>query len=77
MTPAILAEMSTKGYAQVTKGQIIGKTSGDHLHFEVRYNGFDHPNVVDPYKLGLWLPKTPHMESLILLLLQDSTQIVY
>lgn len=50
----ILAQISQHGYAQVTKGQVIGQTLGDHLHFEVRYNGFDHQNVVDPYKLELW-----------------------
>ena len=43
----------------------------DHLHFEVRYNGIDNQNVVDPYKLGLWLPNTAHMEGLLLLLLED------
>jgi murein DD-endopeptidase MepM/ murein hydrolase activator NlpD len=59
LDPAILAQISLNGYAQVTKGQIIGQTTGDHLHFEVRHNGFDHANVVDPYKLGLWLPSRP------------------
>ena len=74
MTPAILAEIDdpAKGYAQVTKGQIIGNTIGDHLHFEVRRNGNDHQNVVDPYKLGLWLPNTAHVEALMLLLLEDT-----
>ena len=71
LTPAILAEISLNGYAQVTKGQVIGKTIGDHLHFEVRHNGSDHQNVVDPYKVGLWLPNTAHVEALILLLLKD------
>ena len=54
----------------MTKGQIIGNTIGDHLHFEVRYNGIDHSNVVDPYKLGLWLPNSANVEALMLLLLQ-------
>jgi murein DD-endopeptidase MepM/ murein hydrolase activator NlpD len=74
LTPAIQAQTDdpAKGYAQVTKGQVIGKTSGDHLHFEVRLNGIDHQNVVDPYKLGLWLPNTNHVEALMLLLLQDT-----
>ena len=74
LTPAIQAQTDdpAKGYAQVTKGQIIGNTFGDHLHFEVRYNGDDHQNVVDPYKLGLWLPNTAHVEALMLLLLEDT-----
>ena len=67
LTPAILAQISLNGYAQVTKGQIIGKTIGDHLHFEVRYNGIDHSNVVDPYKLGLWPPNAAHLEGVLLL----------
>jgi murein DD-endopeptidase MepM/ murein hydrolase activator NlpD len=71
LTPAILAEITTKGYAQVTKGQVIGHTIGDHLHFEVRANGSNHQNVVDPYKLGLWLTNSGHIEPVILLLLQD------
>jgi hypothetical protein len=54
LTPAILAEISANGFAQVTKGQVIGQTIGDHLHFEVRLNGSDHQNVRDPYKMGLW-----------------------
>ena len=77
MSPAILAQISQNGYAQVTKGQIIGKTSGDHLHFEMRYNGDDHQNVVDPYKLGLWLPNTAHVDALMLLLLEDTAPPVY
>ncbi len=56
----------------MTKGQVIGNTIGDHLHFEVRYNGSDNQNVVDPYKLGLWLPNTAHMEGLLMLLLEDT-----
>jgi len=72
LTPAILAEINANGFAQVTKGQVIGNTCGDHLHFEVRANGSDHQNVVDPYKLGLWLTNTGHIEPVILLLLQDS-----
>ncbi|MDO9533260.1 MAG: peptidoglycan DD-metalloendopeptidase family protein [Deltaproteobacteria bacterium] len=80
LTPAILAEISANpdGYAQVTRGQIIGhvaaadpSTIKDRLHFEVRYNGIDHQNVVDPYKLGLWLPNAAHLEGLLLLLLDD------
>ncbi len=71
---AILAQISAKGYAQVTKGQIIGRTIGDHLHFEMRQNGFNPQNVVDPYKLGLWQsnPKTSLAPQLFLLLLQDN-----
>jgi len=71
LTSAILAEITANGFAQVTKGQVIGNTIGGHLHFEVRYSGPDHKNVVDPYKLGLWQPKAGHIEPLILLLLQD------
>ncbi|MDP2046314.1 MAG: M23 family metallopeptidase, partial [Deltaproteobacteria bacterium] len=73
----ILAQISLNGYAQVTKGQVIGKTIGDRLHFEVRYNGSDHQNVVDPYKLGLWLPKTGHLEGLLPLLLEDAPPVEY
>ena len=75
LTPAILAEMGSNpdGYAQVTRGQVIGHTIGDHLHFEVRYNGINNKNVVDPYRLGLWLPNTGHVEgALFLLLLEDA-----
>jgi hypothetical protein len=73
LTPAILAEMASNpgGYAQVTKGQVIGNTIGGHLHFEVRYSGSDHQNVVDPYKLGLWLTNGAHMEGVLMLLLED------
>ena len=67
---AILAQISLNGYAQVTKGQPIGTTLGDHLHFEVRHNGFDHANVVDPYKLGLWLPRAMNSGPQMLLLLE-------
>ena len=73
LDPAILAQISQNGYAQVTKGQVIGKTIGDHLHFEVRQNGMDNQNVVDPYKLGLWLPTGQiALPQLMLLLLDDS-----
>ena len=72
LNPDILAQINLKGFAQVTRGQVIGTTIGDHLHFEVRHNGSDHQNVVDPYKIGLWLPKTAHVEALILLLLEDA-----
>jgi uncharacterized repeat protein (TIGR01451 family) len=73
LTPDILAQISAKGYADVTKGQVIGNTIGDHLHFEVRRDGSDSQNVVDPYKLGLWLPKNPiNMGPIMLLLLQDN-----
>jgi murein DD-endopeptidase MepM/ murein hydrolase activator NlpD len=77
LTPAILAKINLNGYAQVTKGQVIGNTSGDHLHFEVRYNGNDNQNVVDPYKLGLWLPNIAHVEAVLLLLLEDTPSIGY
>ena len=80
LTPAILAEINLNPakYAQVTKGQVIGYVApsgyegiADRLHFEVRCNGSDNQNVVDPYKLGLWLTNTGHIEPVILLLLQD------
>jgi hypothetical protein len=71
---SILAQINAKGYADVTKGQVIGRTIGDHLHFEVRLNGFDNQNVVDPYKLGLWLLQKAHVEPLLPLLLEDSPQ---
>jgi uncharacterized repeat protein (TIGR01451 family) len=77
LTPAILAEINQNGYAQVTKGQVIGNTIGTHLHFEVRYNGSDHQNVVDPYKLGLWQTKTGFIEPVMLLLLGDAPPVVY
>ncbi len=59
LTADILAQIDQNGYAQVTKGQVIGQTIGDHLHFEVRLNGFDNANVVDPYKIGLWVEPQP------------------
>ena len=80
LTPAILAEMASNpdGHAQVTRGQIIGhvaaaapSTIKDRLHFEVRYNGSDNQNVVDPYRHGLWLSNTANIEGLIMLLLDD------
>lgn len=77
LNPDILAQISLNGYAQVTKGQVIGKTIGDRLHFELRYNGSDHQNVVDPYKLGLWLPKTGHLEGLLPLVLEDAPPVQY
>jgi murein DD-endopeptidase MepM/ murein hydrolase activator NlpD len=71
LSAAILAEISQNGYARVTRGQVIGQTTGDHLHFEVRLNGFNHANVVDPYKLGLWLvPRTKKLGPWLYLLLQ-------
>jgi hypothetical protein len=77
LTPAILAQINLNGFAQVTMGQVIGTTIGDHLHFEVRCNGSDNANVVDPYKLGLWLPSTAHVEGALLLLLEDAPPIGY
>jgi murein DD-endopeptidase MepM/ murein hydrolase activator NlpD len=77
LTPAILAEINLNGYARVTKGQIIGNTTGDRLHFEVRCNGSDDQHVVDPYKLGLWLPKSGHIEPLLLLLIDPAPAIGY
>jgi hypothetical protein len=74
LDPAILAQINAKGYADVTKGQVIGTTIGDHLHFEVRLNGFNHQNVVDPYKMGLWLTQKPQVEPILMLLLDDSPQ---
>jgi hypothetical protein len=38
----------------------------------VRRSGDDHQDVVDPYRLGLWLSNTAHVESLFLLLLEDA-----
>jgi len=80
LTPAILSQISLNGYAQVTRGQVIGHVAAadpdtikDRLHFEVRCNGFNNENVVDPYKLGLWLTNTRHLEGAILLLLDDDT----
>ena len=60
----------------MTKGQVIGNTIGDHLHFEVRYNGSDHANVVDPYKLKLWLNPS-NMDAVMLLLLFNDPPIGY
>jgi murein DD-endopeptidase MepM/ murein hydrolase activator NlpD len=68
---AILSQISTNGYAQVTKGQVIGKTIGDHLHFEMRQNGDDNANVVDPYKLGLWQSNRAANLAPLMLLLQE------
>ena len=79
LTPAIQAQTDdpAKGYAQVTKGQVIGTTIDDRLHFEVRSNGSGHQNVVDPYKLGLWLSNTVHMEGILQLLLEDTPPMYY
>jgi len=78
LTPDILAEINLNGYAQVTRGQVIAHVAAadpdtikDRLHFEVRCNGFNNENVVDPYKLGLWLTNTRHLEGALLLLLDD------
>ena len=71
LTPAILQEITLNGYAQVTKGQVIGHTVGNHLHFEVRYNGNGNQNVVDPYRHELWISNSAHVEGLIMLLLND------
>jgi len=69
LTPDVLAQISANGFAQVAKGQVIGYTIIDHLHFEVRLHGIGHRHVVDPYKLGLWLPPqtdpTPWLELLL------------
>jgi len=59
LTADVEAEITQKGFANVIKGQIVAKSgnypSGAyHLHFEVRLNGFDHKNVIDPYKERLW-----------------------
>jgi murein DD-endopeptidase MepM/ murein hydrolase activator NlpD len=70
LNPDILAQISLNGYAQVTRGQVIGQTIGNRLHFEVRRNGSDHQNVVDPYKTGLWLANSASVDALMLLLLQ-------
>ena len=81
LTPAILAEMASNldGHAQVTKGQVIGHVAAsgyegiaDRLHFEVRCNGDQNKDVVDPYKLGLWLTKGAHMEGVLMLLLEET-----
>jgi hypothetical protein len=80
LTPAIQAQTDdpAQGYAQVTRGQVIGHVTAsgyegiaDRLHFEVRCNGDDNQHVVDPYKLGLWLPNVGHLEGLLPLLLED------
>lgn len=67
LNPDILSQISANGFAQVRRGQSIGTTVGDHLHFEVRRNGKDDPNVVDPYKLGLWQSNTSVAGPLMLL----------
>jgi hypothetical protein len=81
LTPAILAEMASNpdGHAQVTKGQVIGYVApsgydgiADRLHFEVRCNGNDNQNVVDPYKLGLWLTNGAHLEGALMLLFEET-----
>ena len=50
----LLAMIKTNGYASVTRGQTIGRTSGAYLHFDVRQGGIGPSNVVDPYKAQLW-----------------------
>jgi hypothetical protein len=59
LEPAIESEIEQNGFASVYKGQVIAATGnkgvkGYHLHFEVRKGGYDHENVIDPYKEGLW-----------------------
>jgi hypothetical protein len=59
LTSSINAQIREKGYADVRQGDpiaISGKkgTGAYHLHFEVRKNGDDDANLVDPYKEGLW-----------------------
>jgi murein DD-endopeptidase MepM/ murein hydrolase activator NlpD len=78
LTTAILEEINLNGFAQVTRGQVIGhvapadpSTIKDRLHFEVRCNGSDNQNVVDPYRTGLWLPSNAHIEGMLFLLLND------
>lgn len=52
-------EISEKGFAEVSKGQIVAESGhfpnfASHLHFEVRKDGFNDENVIDPYKENLW-----------------------
>ena len=60
LTATVLAEIQQNGYAMVSKGSHIaesgdvGATGSYHLHFEVRLNGVDDENVIDPYYEGLW-----------------------
>ncbi len=60
LTSEIEDEIDQNGFATVIKNQTVG-TSGSfgssknyHLHFEVRRNGYNPENLVDPYKEDLW-----------------------
>ncbi|MDP1884803.1 MAG: M23 family metallopeptidase [Candidatus Moranbacteria bacterium] len=59
LTQDVLDEIQQNGYATVYQGDHIAEssnkgTSGYHLHFEVRLNGIDDANVIDPYKEDMW-----------------------
>ena len=61
LLPEVETEIRKKGYAEITEKKKPVALSGDtgvkgqpHLHFEVRKDGFDHENVIDPYAKKLW-----------------------
>lgn len=47
-------EISQKGFAEVNKGQILGRTYNDWFHVDFRRRGIRSSNIIDPYKLRLW-----------------------
>jgi len=64
LTADIEDQIQTQGYADVTQGQHIAEVAGygpdglntypDHLHFEIRLNGINPANLIDPYGENLW-----------------------
>jgi uncharacterized repeat protein (TIGR01451 family) len=50
----ILSQIQQKGYADVTKGQEIGKTYNKWFHLDFRKGGINPENVIDPFKPRLW-----------------------
>jgi murein DD-endopeptidase MepM/ murein hydrolase activator NlpD len=69
LNATVESQIQTQGYATVTKGQHIAEVAGygpyglndfpDHLHFEVRKDGFGHANVIDPYGVDMWEQSAP------------------
>lgn len=53
-TKRIMAEINEKGYAEVLKGDCVGKTYNPWVHMDFRRRGIGASRIIDPYKLGLW-----------------------
>ncbi len=54
LTDAILDQVKQNGFADVQKGQVIGKSYNDWFHVDFRSPWIGHGSIIDPYKLGLW-----------------------